>query len=154
AENPLRIERYAFLPDSGGPGRYRGALGILREYRILADDAVVQVRSDRFVHEPWGLFGGESASVARNTLDPGTAQEQVLPSKFVRRFARGAVIRAEMAGSGGYGPAFERDPEAVARDVVQEKITPQHAAERYGVVVREGAVDHAATTALRARRPA
>jgi len=154
AENPLRIERYGFLPDSGGPGKYRGALGIVREYRILVDDAVVQVRSDRFVHEPWGLFGGENASVARNTLNPGATGEEVLPSKFVRRFARNAVIRAEMAGSGGYGPPFERDPEAVARDVTQQKITREHAAERYGVVVTDQGVDAAATAALRFRRTA
>lgn len=152
AENPLRIERYAFLSDTGGPGKYRGALGIVRDYRILAEDAVVQVRSDRFVHQPWGIFGGENGSVARNILNPGTPGEQPLPSKFVRRFAPGDLVCAEMAASGGYGDPYERDPAAVARDVVQEKITPRHAAERYGVVVTDAGLDATATAALRAQR--
>src|SRR5262249_34197951 len=76
AETPIRVEEYAFLPDTGGPGRYRGALGIVREYRILAEDAVVQVRSDRFAHEPWGILGGGPGARARAFLNPGSAQSE------------------------------------------------------------------------------
>ena len=153
AENPLRVEEYAFLPDTGGPGRYRGALGIVRQYRLLADDAVVQVRSDRFLHAPWGILGGQPGSCARSRLNPDSPQAEALPSKFVRRLARNAVIRAEMPGSGGYGDPLDRDPAAVAEDVAQEKMTVKHALEQYGVAIDErGRLDAAATERARRNR--
>ncbi len=123
AENPLRIDEYGFLPDTGGQGRYRGALGMVRQYRLLADDVQVQVRSDRFTSRPWGLFGGGNGAGATSILNPGAADEQALPSKFTRRFKAGDVLRFEMAGAGGYGPAAERDPAAIEEDVRQGKVT-------------------------------
>ncbi|WP_051660757.1 hydantoinase B/oxoprolinase family protein [Bosea sp. 117] len=123
AENPIRIDQYGFLPDTGGQGRYRGALGMVRQYRLLADDVQVQVRSDRFISRPWGLFGGGSGAGAVSILNPGAADEQALPSKFTRRFKVGDVLRFEMAGAGGYGPVSERDPTAIEEDVRQGKVT-------------------------------
>jgi len=123
AENPLRIDEYGFIPDSGGAGRYRGALGLVRQYRILSDDVQVQVRSDRFKSQPFGLFGGEPGQRARSVLNPGMANEEALPSKFIRRFNAGDVLRFEMAGAGGYGPKAERDEAAIARDLSEGKIT-------------------------------
>lgn len=154
AENPLRVEQYAFLPDTEGPGKYRGALGIVREYRILSKDAIVQVRQDRFLHAPWGIFDGEDGACARAYLNPGTDHAQVLPSKFIQRLERGDVLRAEMAASGGYGNPFERDPDAVAQDVVEEKISRARALEKYGVVVdaATGAADMQATLEAREQR--
>lgn len=156
AENPIRVEEYAFLPDTAGAGKYRGALGIVREYRILAEEAVVQVRSDRHLHQPWGLFGGKPGAGARNVLNPGTASEAELASKFVTRLKRGDVLRAEMAAAGGYGDPFDRDPQAVAGDVLQEKISRQAAREQYGVVMsgEPGKPDRKATSALRRSRRA
>ncbi len=135
AENPLRVERYAFMPDTEGPGQYRGALGIVREYRILAEEAMVQVRQDRFLHAPWGVFAGEEGACARAYLNRGTSKEEVLPSKFIRTLRHGDVFCAEMAASGGYGNAFERDPAAVAEDVMEQKMSLSRARERYGVVI-------------------
>ena len=134
AENPLRVEEYGFLPDTGGPGRFRGALGMVRQYRFLVDGVQVQVRGDRFRTAPWGLFGGGSPPPARNLLNPGTPAEAPLPSKFVRRFAAGEVLRAEMAGAGGYGDPREREPAAVAEDLRQGKISAAHAEAAYGRV--------------------
>lgn len=154
AENPIRVEEYAFLPDTGGAGKYRGGLGIARQYRILAGEAVVQVRSDRHFHHPWGLFGGKSGAGARNVLNPGTENEAELPSKFVTKLKRNDVLRAEMAAAGGYGEPFDRDPHAVAIDVLQEKISRKAALEQYGVVTGEepGQPDWGATYAHRQSR--
>jgi N-methylhydantoinase B len=154
AENPIRVEEYAFLPDTGGPGRYRGALGIVRQYRILADDATVQVRSDRFLHEPWGILGGRPGACARSFLNPASAACKSLPSKFVCRLQKNDVLRAEMAAAGGYGEPLERDPYAVAEDVVQEKMTVEHAFREYAVVIRgeTGEPDAEATALERKRR--
>jgi len=151
AENPLLVEEYGFLPDTGGPGRYRGALGMVRQYRLLNDSAVVQQRADRHAYPCWGIFGGKPGALSRSYFIRG-GQREAAPSKFVRPMRRDEVFRAEMAGSGGYGDPFERDADAVAADVRQEKMSVQHARVEYGVVVDEasGRLDVAATTALRA----
>ncbi|SEP84815.1 N-methylhydantoinase B [Faunimonas pinastri] len=132
AEHPLRIEEYGFLPDTGGEGQYRGALGMVRQYRLLSDDVQVQVRSDRFKSQPWGIFGGGGGAGAVSILNPGTEKEEALPSKFTRRFMSGDVLRFEMAGAGGYGPAADRDPGAVAEDLRQGKLTTDYAGRVYG----------------------
>lgn len=152
AENPIRVDEYAFLPDTGGAGRHRGGLGIVRQYRFLSSDVVVQVRSDRFKSRPWGLHGGGEGAAARAWLNPGTPGSQPMPSKFIRTMSAGDVFRAEMAGAGGYGDPIRRDPVAVLDDVLQEKVTRAHAREAYGVVIDEvGCLDVAATEQLRER---
>jgi N-methylhydantoinase B len=151
AENPVLVEAYAFLPNSGGAGKYRGSLGIVRQYRILAEEATVNLRSDRHRHACWGIFGGKPGAMARSIVDPGTPAEEHTPSKWVRTMRRGQVFRGEMAGSGGYGHPIDRDPAAVLEDVRQEKITVAHAREEYGVCIdpSTGTVDVTATDALR-----
>lgn len=126
AEHPIRIEEYGFLPDTGGPGRYRGALGLVRQYRLLVDDVQVQVRSDRFTSQPWGLFGGGGGAGAVSILNPGDVGEEMLPSKFTRRFGKGDVLRFEMAGAGGYGDPKERERAAIEEDRRQGKVTDAH----------------------------
>jgi len=152
AENPVRVECYAFRPDSEGAGEWRGALGIVRDYRLLAEEATVQLRSDRQLYPAYGLFGGHPGEPARTTLDPGTPGEARLPSKFVRGMRKGQVLRGDLPGSGGWGDPLRRDPALVAEDVRQEKISPGRARAVYGVVLDPAsfAVDAAATAALRA----
>jgi len=131
-ENPIRVERYGFLPDTGGAGEFRGALGLVREYRFLTDNVRVQVRSDRYTSKPWGLFGGGAGAGGRLTANPGTGEEEALPSKFIRHFHRGDVLRADMAAAGGYGEPARRDRAAIARDLAEGKLTPTYAREVYG----------------------
>ena len=152
AENPILIENYGFLPDTGGPGQHRGALGVVRQYRVLANEATVQVRSDRQRHRPWGLFGGQGGAFGKCVLNPGPGAE-LLPSKFLRTLNQDEVFRAEMPGSGGYGDPFDREPERVLEDVRQEKTTPAHAVAEYGVVIDPAhmQLDEEATQALRAK---
>ena len=155
AENPLLIEEYGFLPDTGGPGKYRGALGMSRQYRLLNDTAVVQQRADRHVYPCWGIFGGKPGALSRSYFIRDGEPEEA-PSKFVRPMQKDEVFRTEMAGSGGYGDPLERDPEAVAEDVRQEKISIGHARDEYGVVVDADtlAADLAETAGLRERMAA
>jgi len=154
AENPLLIDEYGFLPDTGGPGKYRGALGLVRQYRLLAENAIVQLRADRHIYPCWGIFGGKPGGLSHSYFVRDGEREEA-PSKFVRPMKRGETFRAEMAGSGGYGDPMQRDAQAVAEDVRQEKISIAHASTEYGVVVDETfALDNAATTALRKTRAA
>lgn len=147
---PVLVEEYGFRPDSCGPGRYRGGLGLVRQYRLLAAHAMMQIRADRHDHRPYGLFGGGAAAPSRNLLDPAHAAE-TLPSKVTREIVAGTVLRHEQAGGGGYGDPLSRTPEAVLEDVLDGKITPGFARAAFGVVLDEAgsAVDAAATGALR-----
>ncbi len=155
-EQPIRIEEYGFRQDSCGPGKFRGGLGLVREYRLVGvDEAVLQVRSDRQKFRPYGLKGGSPGANAGNTLRGFEGQTSALPGKFMRSFKRGECYRAELAGGGGWGDPFERAPEKVLEDVTDEKISIQSAARDYGVAVTaDGALDMAATSRLRLKHRA
>jgi N-methylhydantoinase B len=153
ADYPIRIEKYGFLPDTGGAGQFRGGVGLVREYRVLTDDVYFGVRSDKNLYPPHGLFGGEAGTPSRNLINPGNDERQ-LPSLPVVpvTLRRDDVFRHEMAGGGGYGDPLDRDPAMVREDVLDEKITVPHAGSAYGVVFaadRGSIVDAAATAALR-----
>ena len=154
SDYPIRIERYGFAPDTGGPGRYRGGLGILREYRVLADDVYFGVRSDKSFHPPHGLFGGQAGAPAVNLIHSATG-ERTLPPMPMQPITLqvGDVYRHVMAGGGGFGDPLERDPESVRADVLDGKVTVEHAREAYGVVIGDRVeVDAQATHSLRASR--
>ncbi|MFQ6110738.1 MAG: hydantoinase B/oxoprolinase family protein [Nitrospinota bacterium] len=51
-EYPIRVVQYGFVPDSGGPGKYRGGLGLVREYRYEAEGGTLQMRADRVRFAP------------------------------------------------------------------------------------------------------
>ncbi|MFO1058536.1 MAG: hydantoinase B/oxoprolinase family protein [Dongiaceae bacterium] len=159
SDYPIRIERYGLVPDSGGAGRTRGGLGLIREYRILAEEAILSVRSDKRRFPPHGLFGGRDGSPSWNIV-VSEAGERVVPALMteVETLHAGDIYRHVMAGGGGFGDPFERDPGQVLRDVVEERVGLAQARDAYGVAIIEGdgglAVDAAATAALRARRAA
>ena len=132
ARYPLRVEEYALRPDSGGAGRWRGGLGLVRQYRLLAESAVLQLRADRTGHAPWGLFGGGPGACSRNLIDRGAGWE-ALPGKATLEIGRGTVVRHEQAGGGGWGDPALRDPAAVRADLADGKITAARAAADYGV---------------------
>ena len=151
ADQPLLVERYALVPDTGGPGKYRGGLSIAREFRLLADQATFQLRSDRTDFQPWGIEGGKPGAPTKNTLNPGTPQEWKLPGKYLMTLKKGDLYQVIQAGAGGYGNPLERDPHAVADDIQQEKLTPRHARREYGVITHDdGAPNLTATAQLRA----
>ena len=152
---PLRIEHYGLVADSGGPGKHRGGLAIIREYRALEDDVLLSVRSDKRAHPPHGLAGGAPGTPSWNIVNPDT-ERRVLPVLFTRpdNLDEGHIFRHVKAGGGGYGNPLERDAEAVLADVVAEKVTPEHAADAYGVIVAGDvdngfSIDRAATTRRR-----
>jgi N-methylhydantoinase B len=153
ADQPLAVERYALVPDSGGPGRFRGGLAIERHLRFKADRATLQIRSDRRDHPPYGLDGGECGRASNVAIARADGRVDACPAKFLTTVDSGDVLQVRLAGGGGHGPAFERDAEAVLDDVVEQKMSVDHAREAYGVVIAGTPphVDVAATAALRAR---
>ena len=151
-EQPLRIESYGFVPDTGGPGKYRGSLGIEREYRLVGtDEAVLQVRGDRHKFQPFGLYGGKPGAFASSIINPNSEDEQIPPSKFMKTMKKGDLFRAQLAGGGGWGNPYERDPKRVIEDVINGKISSNAASKEYGVQIDENtmSVDEQATRNLR-----
>ncbi len=152
-EIPLYVRRYELIPDSAGAGRTRGGLGVRRDVEFYDHEASFTVLADRATAPPRGLFGGRSGSTARYCLDPDGDEPVDLGSKRQVTLDPGDVVSVQTPGGGGYGDPFDRDPDAVRRDVVNGTVSVDHAREAYGVVVDEsGEVDEAATAERRAGR--
>jgi len=132
---PLVIERLALATDSGGAGTRRGGLGYLKEFRVLRDSSFLCV-ADRAILSCWGLRGGKAGAVFRVTVDPGGTDERVLPGLVDDEpIPAGTLVRVETTGGGGWGDPLEREPELVALDALQGKISARAAREEYGVVL-------------------
>ncbi|MCX7135944.1 MAG: hydantoinase B/oxoprolinase family protein, partial [Proteobacteria bacterium] len=133
-EFPLRIERYELVTDSGGPGKYRGGMGIVRDMRLLANNAGVSLRSSRQKFPAPGMAGGLPGGLGTFIRNPGTATETRLGmTTSGTPFANGDVLRVMSPGGGGYGDPRERDPAAVKRDLVEGKISADVARKVYGL---------------------
>ncbi len=135
-EQPLRVDRYAFVPDSGGEGRYRGGLAMERHLRVLADEAILQIRSDRRDVPPYGLEGGATGAPSSVSILRADGEEHEYPAKFLTNVYKGDVLKVRLAGGGGYGDPLSRPPESVLEDVIHEKISAAGAARDYGVAIR------------------
>ena len=154
ADHPIRIDQYALLPDTEGAGEFRGGVGLVRQYRFLADDTMVQLRADRKHYPPYGIAGGDGSAPTRVQLTDGeNGSMRDMDGKFIVNVKSGDCVRIEMPGGGGWGDPLRRAPERVLADVVADKLTEARARTVYGVVVdparRE--VDLAATEKIRDR---
>ncbi len=131
SEFPVRLRRYDLRPDSGGAGRWRGGLGIVREYELL-DGARFSARMDRHTTRPRGLDGGQPGQSGALIVNPGTPEERRLPARSGDVELRpGDILRLERAGGGGMGNPAERDPAAIASDLQDGYVTPEGAARDY-----------------------
>ena len=117
SEFPCRITRFELLADSGGAGRWRGGLSLVREYELLEDATVIR-RYDKSRYPPRGIAGGMPGRGARFVIGLGTAQEQATPSGRYEMRA-GERFLLQSAGGGGCGDPRTRDPAALARDVAE-----------------------------------
>ncbi|MFO1086809.1 MAG: hydantoinase B/oxoprolinase family protein [Reyranellaceae bacterium] len=154
---PMRMRCYAINPDTGGPGRWRGGCGVIREIEVLAKEAVLSVRLDAIDHPPWGTAGGRAAGVGRCVVNPGRPDERVLkPLSDGNPLKQGDIIRLETGGGGGWGHPFDREPERVLADVRGGFVSRESAENDYGVILSDDGrrVDVPATAERRASRPA
>ncbi len=123
-EYPLLVEEYSLVEDSGGPGRFRGGLGLRRTIRVLAGEPTFLGTLDRALVAPWGLFGGGPGGRGALLLRRDGAAPRRLGSKVAGlQLARGDTVTIITPGAGGYGPPAEREPDRVARDVREGKIS-------------------------------
>ncbi|HSR80594.1 MAG TPA: hydantoinase B/oxoprolinase family protein [Hyphomicrobiaceae bacterium] len=153
---PVRVRGYAINPDTGGPGRWRGGCGLIRELEVLAREAMVSMRIDSVEHPPWGVAGGRAAGAGRCVINPDRSDARVIhPLSDGNMVKRGDIVRIETGGGGGWGHPFDREPERVAADVRNGFVSQRSARVDYGVVLREGEMflDEEATANERASRP-
>lgn len=129
---PILVRRRELRPDSGGPGQYRGGLGLELEIEGLTEGAWSLTDMGRQQYPPWGLNGGEPGGTAAGLMQlPG--EPALKPVQVVRHLVpAGTVVVVATAGGGGWGDPRLRDPEKVRRDVLEGYVTPKAAKERYG----------------------
>jgi N-methylhydantoinase B len=132
-EYPVRIERYELIPDTGGPGRYRGALGLRRDIRMLIDDVSWARYGDRQRFAPFGVFGGKDGARGQFVLNPGTAGERVMKSKGLDLLRAGDVVSLRLPGAGGYGDSAQRDRALLLQDIRDGKVSLESAMRDYGL---------------------
>ena len=126
----FRVVAYGLVPDSGGPGRKRGGLALMRRYEILKDNTNFARYSDRAKIAPYGLFGGAPGLRARCELTrDGETQE--IPSKGQFDLQAGDILTLITAGGGGYGDPAERDHAALEEDIRQGYVSPRAALDLY-----------------------
>lgn len=122
---PLRIEKYELIADSGGQGRFRGGLGIRRDFVFPYAPCSWTVLSDGRIFPPWGLLGGQSGRPQHFIYDPEGPDRRELPSKCTIEIPKGGRVRVETSGGGGFGDPHKRAPERIADDLADGKTTSQ-----------------------------
>jgi len=154
SEFPTRVVRFELIADSGGPGEFRGGLGIRREYLNL-EDARFSIRSMKHVIPPNGCAGGKTGRTGDIWINPDRDNAKRLPTRYADYpLKAGDIFRLDTPGGGGHGDPLAREAERVLVDVRDGNVSPEAAERDYGVVIRrEGAtftIDQAATNAKRA----
>ena len=132
--SPLIQHRRELRCDSGGAGRQRGGLGILKEFETLVDGVTLTHRGERHYFPASGSHDGHAGAKAYSVLHRNDGTDEVIPSKLVTTMNRGDRLVVSTAGGGGYGDARQRDRAAVREDVRNGKISAGAARDVYGLV--------------------
>ena len=153
-EFPMMADQLEYIPDSAGPGRFRGGVGIRKDYRMLSDTFVATHSNRHRIPGP-GLRGAKDGTLTHIVHNPDNQDRRELPREgaFIPVKAQD-VVTIMSGGGGGYGNPLERDPKLVLQDVLDGKVTVEGARRDYGVVVDGTArkVDLEGTKRLRQER--
>ena len=144
---PVRVTRLSLVDDSEGPGRFRGGLGLRKDF-LFERPTTFTVLADRTSAGPRGVFGGHAGRVAEYVLIRDS-EERRLPAKATVELVEGDVVSYRTCGGGGYGSPEERDPSRVLRDVLEDKVSVERACDVYRVAVANRELDATATAELR-----
>lgn len=128
---PWLMEKVELAPDSCGPGKYRGGLGI--DFRFLMlEDASVTTAVERTQLPPWGLDGGGEARPNAVRYHRKNGEQSETFGKITGlKLEKGDVLELATGGGGGYGNPAERDPDAVRSDVREGYISEDYARQHY-----------------------
>ena len=130
---PVQIDRLSLVEDSDGPGKYRGGLGLRKDFRFDRPTTFT-VLADRTKAGPWGAMGGLAGKPSEYILIRDGVETILEPKSTVDLLA-GDVISYRTCGGGGYGSPAERDPADVLRDVLEGKVSVQRARDVYRVAL-------------------
>ncbi|MBW5434072.1 hydantoinase B/oxoprolinase family protein [Bradyrhizobium canariense] len=131
-EYPLRVEEYSLIENTGGAGRFRGGLGIRRVIRPVGHTCEFNGVGERFLHKPWGLFGGKDGATGRFYLRRDDGRKTMLASKSsCIRLPEDSVAVLETPGAGGYGPPAERTAVAIQDDLTSGKFSQEFVKQHY-----------------------
>ena len=117
---PLQVLRYGLVPDTFGPGKFRGGCGMLRELKCLGERTTVSIGSDRRKFTPWGLAGGHHAQGAHCWVISPDGERRELPTKVHTVLHQGDQLLTQTPGGGGWGDPQERDRQKITRDAEDE----------------------------------
>jgi N-methylhydantoinase B len=156
---PLHVHRYELIPDSGGPGRWRGGLGCVFEFQVMDHDATMSQFGDGMKYPAAGVLGAESPFngervFRKEILTNGGQASRAIPLHWVGHVRSGERVLIHCAGGGGVGPAGERDVESVEADVRGGHVSIDRAKLEYGVVIDALTLksNPSATAAMRSKR--
>ena len=152
---PLYFYRDEFRQNSGGPGKFRGGLGVVREYQSYSE-GVISLLGERSFIPPSGIFSGESGSAAHWDFVHHGKVVPISP-KFGSKvnmapFTTEDIIRSSTQGGGGYGDPLERQPAMVRSDVLDGKVSLEQAGLSYGVILVGDALEVDQEGTLRERK--
>ena len=134
-EFPMMADRLEYIPDSGGPGRFRGGLGVRKDWRMLVD-SFVGVHSNRHKIPGPGLLNGNNGTLTRIVRNPDSSSPETLPREAtLLPVGPDDVITIFAGGGGGYGDPLERDPFKVQEDVINGLVTVEAASRDYKVAL-------------------
>jgi N-methylhydantoinase B len=128
---PVRVERYAIVPDTGGPGRFRGGCGVERVWRVLGQATHASVCLERTKSAPFGLAGGGAGAPGRIAMAGGDGVERELLGKGAFTAPRESEISLRAPGAGGYGEPVARERERLRGDVIDGYVSAAAAAAEY-----------------------
>lgn len=152
---PVLVERFELNVGGGvGHGKHRGGYGIVKDYRILSDDAVLTTDINRSKFPPWGVAGGQDGTLNYLALIRDGKEIMRVSRLMNYKLKTGDVVSIRTAGGGGWGDPQERNPRLVADDVRKGFLTTDQARDIYGMVIKAETldVDSDATASLRATR--
>jgi N-methylhydantoinase B len=133
---PLRFLTYALRMDSGGPGKWRGGVGVERSWMLLAPSATLSILAERTIIPPWGLYDGKPGGKGRYLIVKPDGEETILKSKCTIKIRNGDILVVRTPGGGGYGDPLERDPESVLIDIINDLVSLDSAKNDYGVIIK------------------
>tara|TARA_A100001011_G_scaffold387694_1_gene465949 strand:+ start:1187 stop:2902 length:1716 start_codon:yes stop_codon:yes gene_type:complete len=131
---PVSIFNYGFRENSGGLGKFRGGLGLYREYTINTD-GFVSLWFERSVTPAWGLFGGKDGLPPNvNIKIPNEEEKNILKANGLQ-IKNGTVLTTYTGGGGGFEEPLDRDPKKVLNDVENRYISIEEAKNDYKVSI-------------------
>lgn len=149
---PLRVTEYGYVKNSGGAGRRRGGLAMIRSYEVLCEKAGLTLRSDRRAKLPIPLEGGLPGSPSISFIERAEGAKELLPTMNMgpKEMRNGDALVHIAAGGAGFGSPLDRPAEEVLNDVLDGLVDAHLAMSVYGVVIDGKTVDKKATENARA----